>query len=308
MSDKYSQMFDGIVEKAKSLKTPMRVALAGSESENILLGLFDAQADGFAEPVLIGNYKKTMEILEKHGLSDRKFDFQPIPGDTSPVQYAIEMINAGNADCLLRGNTQTRDFLLPILYKSNHFHDDGLLSHVVLVSVPGYHKLLAISDVTIIIKPSMEQRIEEIKNMVKALNLFGVKHPNIALLSMVEKPSFHIRDSVEASTIIQQHAEEPIADCNIVGPITYDLIISKEAAELKHYKNECCGNFDGIIVPELMAGNLMMKVLLHNTDANACGLIVGGKVPIAIPGRSDRKEQTYLSLATCACQWMGSQG
>ena len=109
-----------------------------------------------------------------------------------------------------------------------------------------------------------------------------------------------MKDTVEAQTLVRQHNEEKFANCNLVGPIPYDLIISKEAARLKGYDCPYCGEFDGILVPDLMSGNLIIKVLEAHAKANVCGIIVGAKVPIAITSRSDRPEQTFLSLAACA--------
>jgi phosphotransacetylase len=231
--------FNGIIEKAKQLGKPMRVAVAGADAENILLGVFEAQEEGFVDPILIGNFKKIQETLEKLGLNGRQYDLQPVANDTSAVQYAIEMVNAGNADALMRGNTQTRDFLLPVLNKANHLVEDkALLTHVVVLKVPEYSKLLAVSDVTLLIEPSQQERKKVVANMAKALKIFGIEKPNIALLSMVDKPSFHIRESVEAQTIVKEHKDNPIADCNLVGPIAYDLIVSEEAARLKEYDCE----------------------------------------------------------------------
>ena len=293
--------FEGIIEKAKRNGKPMRVAVAGANSENILQGVFEAQADGFVDPILIGNYKKIQEVLDKLGFGDKQFDLQPVSNDTNAVQYAIEMINAGSADCLMRGNTQTRDFLLPVLNKANHLVEEkALLTHVVVLKVPDYPKLLAVSDVTLLIQPSQQERKKVVANMAKALQIFGIEKPNIALLSMVDKPSFHIRESVEAQTIVKEHNENPIANCNLVGPIAYDLIVSAEAARLKNYDCEYCGDFDGIVVPNLMTGNLMVKVLERNAGAFGCGMLMGAKIPIAITSRSDSKEQAYLSLAACA--------
>ena len=301
MSITHVAEFNGIIEKAKALGKPMRVAVAGADAENILLGVFEAKEEGFVDPILIGNYKKIQETLDKLGLSGRQYDLQPVANDTSAVQYAIEMINAGNADALMRGNTQTRDFLLPVLNKANHLVEDkALLTHVVVLKVPDYSKLLAVSDVTLLIEPSQQERKKVVANMAKALKIFGIDKPNIALLSMVDKPSFHIRESVEAQTIVKEHKENPIADCNLVGPIAYDLIVSEEAARLKDYDCEYCGNFDGIVVPNLMTGNLMVKVLERNAGALGCGMLMGAKVPIAITSRSDSMEQAFLSLAACA--------
>ena len=301
MITEYPKEFAGIISSAKALKKPMRVAVAAADAENILRGVLAAEDDGFVEPILIGNEAKIRAVLDKIGESSRKVHIEEACGGDNPVQYAIEMINAGGADVLMRGNTQTRDYLLPVLNKANHLiRENSLVTHVVFLKIPGYDRLLAISDVTLLIRPTADEKIEVLKNMVEAMKTLGIEHPNIALLSMIEKPAFHMRDTVEDQTICRNHADRPYADCNIVGPISYDLIISREAAELKNYNCEYSGSFDGIVVPDLMSGNLLVKSIQLHTGALGFSLLVGAKIPIAIAGRSDAPEQTYLSLAACA--------
>ena len=299
----YPEEFNRLVTRAQSIKKPMRVAVAAADAENILKGVFAAQEDGFVEPILVGNADKIKAVLERIGCLNKDYVIEEACGGDNPVQYAIEMINAGKADTLMRGNQQTRDYLMPVLNKANHLiKDDALVTHVVFLKIPGYEKILAVSDVTLLINPSEDTRVEVLKNMVNAMNDLGIEHPNIALLSMVEKPSFHMRDTVEDQTIVKEHSKKPIADCNIVGPISYDLIMSKDAARLKNFDCPYCGEFDGIVVPNLMSGNLLIKVLMQHADAKGFGFLVGAKIPIAIAGRSDDPEQTYLSLAACAAQ------
>lgn len=298
---KYAKEFDKIVEKAKMIGKPLRVALAGADAENILQGLFEAQKAGFAEPILIGNEDKIIPLLEQLGLKDGKYNLQAISDGDSAVQYAIEMVNAGKADCILRGNTQTRDLLMPILNKANHLVEPGaLVTQVDFLKIPGYEKIMAISDVTLLISPTADMREDVVRNMVRAFNAFGVEKPNIALLAMVEKPSFHMRDTVEDQTMVKKHLQRPIADCNLAGPISYDLIVSKESARLKGFDCPYCGDFDGIVVPNLISGNLMVKVLQNNAGATGFGVLVGTRCPVAVVGRSDSPEQTFLSLAGCA--------
>ena len=301
MSINYPANFDVIVEKAKSLGRPMRVAVAAADCENILKGVFEAQEAGFVEPILVGNEEKIRAVLKNIGAEDRKYSIHVCHGGDNPVQYAIDLITSGNADALMRGNTQTRDYLMPILNKSNHLiKDNALVTHVSFLKVPDYEKVLAISDVTLLINPTMDERIEVMKNMVEAMKVLDIEKPNIALLSMVEKPSFHMRDTVEDQTIVKNHLARPYADCNVAGPIAYDLIIDKEAARLKGFDCPYCGEFDGIVVPSLLAGNLIVKILEHNAGAKGFGVIVGAKVPIAISSRSDDPSDTFLSLAACA--------
>ena len=253
--------FQILVDKAKERNAgkPMRIAIAGADAENILQGAFWAQEEGFAEPILIGNYKKISQTLEKLGLSDRKFDIQP-----------------------------------------HLIRPDRLLTHIVMIKIPTYHKMLAISDVTLLVSPSIEERKKVIVNMVDALHVFGVKKPNIGLLSLIEKPAFHMKDTVEAQTILIDHQDEPIADCNLVGPITWDLMLNKEAARLKGYDNPACGEFDGVVVTNLMTGNLIVKVLDTSCGAYNCGILIGANIPVAITGRSESAKEAFLSVAACA--------
>ncbi|MBR0161614.1 MAG: hypothetical protein IJQ02_10095 [Oscillospiraceae bacterium] len=308
MAVAFAKEFETIVNKARAEGKRMRVAVAGADSENILSGVFEAEADGFVEPILIGNFKKIQKLTEKLGVSNRNYDIQPLDDSTNVVQYAIEMIKAGKADALMRGNTSTRDFLMPVLNKANHLiKDNRLVTHVVFLKIPDYEKLLAVSDVTLLINPSADGRKEVVKNMVRALRVFDIEHPNIALLALVEKPSFHMRDTVEDQTMVRENNARPFADCNLVGPIAYDLIMSKEAARLKEYDCPYCGEFDGIVVPNLMSGNLMIKVLQRNAGAAGCGILVGARVPIAITSRSDSPDQAYLSLAASAAMWKDTE-
>ena len=292
--------FDQIVERAKQSFRPNRVVIAGADAENILLGTFEAQDAGFAYPVLVGEPAKIEPMLERLGLKDKPYRLVPTQEGDNVCQVAIDLINKGEGDVLMRGNTQTREFLMPLLDKKNGLRTDRLLTHIDLVSMPEYPKLIAIGDVTVTIEPDLQQKKKIIANMVDMLESVGYEKPNIALLSMVEKVSFHMKDTIESQTLVNEHTKSPIANCNLVGPIAYDLILSQEAARLKGYDCELCGDFDGIVVPSLLAGNLIVKCWQMHAHARTCGVVIGAKVPVALTSRSDDKDVAFLSLAFCA--------
>lgn len=300
----YKENFDFIVDKAKQAKKPIRVVIAGADCENILRGAFEAQQAGFAELILAGNEKRITDMLKKLGLVSKAYTLKPVDDSQNVVQYAIDLIRAGEADVLMRGNTQTRDFLLPILDKSNDLLTDKLLTQVTMVKFADYDRVLAVSDVTVLVHPDQSQRKKVIQNMAGLLTTLGYDKPRIALLALTEQPAFHMPDTIEAQNIVRDHNEKPLANCELVGPISYDLIVSKEAARLKGYDCPLCGEFDGIVVPDLLSGNLLIKSLQMNGHASSCGVIVGAKIPIAITSRSDTKEQSFLSLAACAAMHM----
>ena len=304
----YEKEFDFVIQRAKSLERPARMVVAGADCENILKAVFEAEAQGFCEPILVG-YKNDIEAMLKDlGLFERKYTISDVTGmELSDLgtdyhifmKRAISIINAGLGDILVRGNTSTRNFLMPILDKKNNLAN-GLVSEVALLKVPYYEKVLALSDVSVMINPSEGQRRKIAKNIVDVLSHLGVERPKIAVLSLVEKPSFHMRDTVEAQNIVRAHNADPIADCELVGPIPWDLIVSKESARLKGYDCPYCGEFDAVLMPNVMAGNTVMKVLTMSANVNACGVLAGTKVPVAITSRSSMEAQVFLSLCVAA--------
>lgn len=305
----YEKEFDFVIQRAKSLERPARMVVAGADSENILKAVFHAQDKGFCQPILVGAKERILPMLKELGFYERNYTISDVP-DYEPrfdpitdyhvyMERAIKIINDGLGDVLVRGNTSTRNFLMPILDKRNKLVD-GLVSEVALVKVPYYDKVLALSDVSVLIEPSEGQRKKVIKNIVDVLGHLGIKHPKIAVLALVEKPSFHMRDTVEAQNIVRSHMMDPIADCELVGPIPWDMIVSKESARLKGYDNPYCGEFDAVLMPNVTSGNTVMKVLTMSADVNACGVLAGTKVPMAITSRSSPEEQVYLALCVAA--------
>lgn len=296
----FEKEFDFILEKAKKLSKPMRVVVAGADAEQLLQAVFEAEAQGFAFPVLVGNEERIHKMIQELKLEDRKYTICGVAADDNVVQDAIDVVRNGGGDVLMRGNTSTRGFLMPLLNKGNKLIAKDVLTYISLMKVPNYDRLLAISDAAVIINPSIERRKLIIRNMVDFLQQLGISHPNVAVLSLVEKPSFHMRDTVEAQTIALDHASRPIADCEVVGPITWDLVVSKEAARLKGYNHPLCGEFDAVCVPDVMAGNILIKALMMSAKVNSCGVVAGATIPIALNSRSNSVEQAFLSLATCA--------
>lgn len=293
--------FEQIVEKAKASGEKHRVVIAGADCENILLGAFRAQDEGFAELILVGEAGRIWPMLDRLGLKDKPYRLVETYRGDNVTQIAIELINRGEGDILMRGNVQTREFLMPLLDKRNGLRTNRLLSHIDLVTMPEYERMIAISDVTVTIEPNRAQKKDIIRNMVDTLRYVDDSNNiNIALLALVEQPSFHMKDTIDAHELVLEHQKNAIADCNLVGPIAYDLILSQEAARLKGYDCEYCGKFDGIIAPSLLAGNLIVKGWQAHAHAQTCGVVVGAKIRVAITSRSDAPEVAYNSLAFCA--------
>lgn len=295
------QNFDQMLKMVPKLNRPLRVVLAGSDGENMLKGLFQAQELGFAQPVLVGDRARTVAKLEELGLEKEPYTMvETTPGD-SIVHGAINVIRYGDGDILMRGNMLAHDFLSPLLDRNTGLRDgDRIMSHVALANLPEYPKLLALADMTVIIRPDLSKKKAIIRNTVEALSALGYEKPKLALLSLVEKGTFRMQDTVEAQSLVYEQKRAPFVDADLWGPISYDLIISKEAARLKKY--DCPwtgGGFDGIIAPELTTANTLLKSWLMHAHSDICGAVMGAKVPIAMTSRSVSDRESLLSLAFC---------
>lgn len=292
--------FDDIFQLLPKGGRPLRVILAGSDGENMLSGIFKAQEKGLVQPVLVGDRARTVTNLEKLGLEREPYTMVDLAPGHNIAQAAIDIIRSGDGDILMRGNIPTRDFLMPVLDKNNGLRTDRIMSHVSLASLPEYPKLIALSDMTVNIKPNLSQKMAIIKNTADALRAFGVENPKLALLSLVEHVTFHMQDTVEAQRLVTEQNRKPFADCELWGPIAYDLIMSKEAARLKNYDCPWSGEgFDGIVAPDLSTANTLIKSWLIHARAVTCGAVVGARVPIALTSRSSDAEETFLSLVFC---------
>ena len=206
--------FDNIISRVPKLDSPLRVVLAGSDGENMLQGLFQAQKEGFVQPVLVGDRARTMVQLEKLGLDKEPYTMVDTPPGHNVTQAAIDIIHCGDGDILMRGNLPTRDFLMPVLDKKNGLRTERLMSHVSLVSIPEYPKLLALSDMTIIVNPNPTQKKAIIKNTADALKAFGYENPKLALMALVENVNFHMPDTIEAQRLVSRSSTpSPTASC-----------------------------------------------------------------------------------------------
>ncbi len=294
--------FDEMLAMVPKNNGPRRVVLAGSDGENMLKGLFAAQEADFAQPVLVGDRARTMAKLEELGLDREPYTMVDTQPGHNIAWAAIDVIRCGEGDILMRGNMLTRDFLLPVVDGANGLRSGKrIISHVSVADMPDYPKLLALSDMAVIIQPDISKKRAIIQNTVEALSALGYERPKLAMLALIEKGAFHMTDTVEAQSLFFEHQRRPIADCELWGPISYDLIMSKEAARLKRYDCPWAGGgFDGIIAPELTTANTLLKSWLIHAHSHVCGAVMGAKVPIALTSRSASEREAFLSIAFCS--------
>ncbi|MBP2628896.1 MAG: phosphate butyryltransferase [Firmicutes bacterium] len=292
--------FEGLIEKVKGFDKKKRMAVVVAEDEHTLEAVIKAQVANIANAVLIGNAEKIRQILVE---MNQSFDDECIidaENDRAAAYKAVDLVNEGRIDFIMKGKIQTADLLSAVVDKERGIRTTKIMSHVVLNEVPSYHKLLLTTDGGMMMYPDVKQKQEILKNAVDALLALGYENPKVAVLAAVEQVNSKMPETQDAVKLKELNQAGVIDNCIVEGPISYDLALSKDASSLKGYESLVSGDVDILLVPNITAGNILGKCLLWTAGARMAGFVSGAKVPIVLASRGSSAEEKYLSLVLAA--------
>ncbi|MCD6277541.1 bifunctional enoyl-CoA hydratase/phosphate acetyltransferase, partial [candidate division WOR-3 bacterium] len=245
---------------------------------------------GLVEPILVGEEDKLPDNLPDG------VQVVPADSDTDAVEKAVKLVSSGEADILMKGSVPTSMFLKGVLNKEWGLRGKGVLSHVALLDIPEYHKLLIITDGGMCIKPDLKTKISILKNAVEFAHSIGVENPKVGILAAVEVVNQDMIETVDASIISKMASRGQINGAIVDGPLAMDILISKEAAEIKGVSSPVAGDVDIILVPDITTGNSVAKALLYLANGKAAGAVVGTSRPVVMLSRADSPETKLNSL------------
>lgn len=292
--------FDAVLKRAGDAGRTRRVAVAGAADAHVIEAVLKAQALGIAQPVLIGDTAQIRALLITQGVDAEKF---VIVDAQSPVQcgeLAVAQVKAGGADFIMKGMLETRDLLKPLVNKENQLHTGRTMSHVGFFEIPGAKKLMIITDGGMLINPTLTEKRDIINNAVALLRAAGYQSPNVAVLCAVETVNPKMVETTDAQALVEMNRAGEIPNCTVVGPISYDLVMSREIAQLKRYDCPHCGDFDILIAPTMACGNILAKSWMVTAGAEMAGLIAGAKVPVVLNSRGSSATEKLYSMALAA--------
>lgn len=276
-----------------------RCVVAGADDEHAVEAAIAAEAAGFLTPVLVGPRAGIRSALAAVGGST-DYEIHDCPDGQNPAQIAVGLVREGEADFILKGRMQTADLLRPVLNKATGLNDSGFITHFGLMQIAGYHKLLAMSDSAVIPHPDLAQKRRIVEICVQILQSLGVSRPVVAALCAAETVSEKIPETLDAKALADAADAGEFGEAVVLGPISYDLATSREAAAIKGYSSPYAGDADLLLVPQMVTGNVMSKI--WNTDDRniLAGCLVGARVPIALTSRSAGSIEKLHSLLLCS--------
>ncbi|MBP7139886.1 MAG: bifunctional enoyl-CoA hydratase/phosphate acetyltransferase [Caldisericia bacterium] len=283
-----------ITEVKKTGKKRLSIAIPYEVED--LKALKFAKDEGIIEPILIGKKDEIKKFYEKAEIS---LDAEIIEESDyyKAIELSVSMVRDGKADLLMKGLVKTPELLHAVLDKDKGIRKEKVLSHVGVLQCSRYPKLITMSDGGMIIAPTLDQKVEILKNAVFVSKALGVEIPKVALLSAIEIVNPDMLSSLDAALITMMAKRGQIKGAIVDGPLAFDNAISKWAAEVKGIKSDVAGDADVFIVPNIEAGNIFFKILNYLSDGYSAGVVIGATAPVILPSRSDSKESKYYSIA-----------
>ncbi|QEE44965.1 bifunctional enoyl-CoA hydratase/phosphate acetyltransferase [Rhizobium sp. WL3] len=288
--------FDAIVAEARSL--PMvKTALVHPCSPEAIEAAVEIRDEGLLDPILIGPEAKIRAAAEQAGISIDGFEILHTEHSHAAAALAVELAVAGKVGTVMKGSLHSDELLGAIVASGSGLKTERRVSHVYVMDVPAYSKLLIVTDAAINIAPTLEHKRDICQNAIDLMHMLGVPEPKVAVLAAVETVNDKMPATLEAAALTVMAARGQITGARVDGPLAFDNAISREAARTKGIISPVAGDADILLVPDLEAGNMLAKQLLYFANADAAGLVLGARVPIILTSRSDSLRVRIASAA-----------
>jgi len=285
--------FDELAGRVKSGKK-RTVALVEAHDPHALEAVIHAR--DIVSAILVGDRGKITAALLELGQDPDAFEIAEVPAGMHPSVRAAGLIHEGRADFLMKGKLMTGDLLKGVLSPEAELRSGALMSHIIIAEVPGYHKLLCVTDGGMVTYPDLEKKKHIVENAVRFFHGLGYEKPNVAALCAIETVNPKMQETVDAAALKQMSLSGELPSCYVEGPISYDLAMVPALAEVKGYSTPCAGDFDILLVPEIVAGNILGKCLVYTCGGRMAGIVLGCKVPIVLTSRGSSADEKYYSL------------
>ena len=292
-----SKNFDDLLKKLSQVEKK-KVSVAVAQDNEVLLAVKAAKERSIADSILVGDADKISEIATEIGMNLSDYEVVDIKDPVEAAREAVSLVSSGKADMYMKGLIDTKDFLRSVLDKEVGLRTGRPLSHVCVFEMEGVDHLLFLTDVAFVPYPTLEDKANIIRNTVAICEACGINNPKVAPLAAVEVVNPKMPVTVEAEELTKMNERGEIEGCIVDGPLSLDLATCPEAAEHKGATGrKIVGDADILLCPDIHAGNILYKGMVHFTKSRNGNLITGTKAPVILTSRADSFEVKVNSLA-----------
>jgi phosphate acetyltransferase len=287
--------YEQLLLRCRSLE-PVPTAVAHPCEASALAGALEAGAKGLITPILVGPAAKIDEIAKREHLDLGRTRIVDAPHSHASAAKAVALVRQGEAELLMKGSLHTDELLSAVVARETGLRTGRRISHVFLMDVPTYHKVLIVTDAAISIAPTLEDKVDIVQNAIDLAVTLGVTTPKVAILAAVETVNSKMQATLDAAALCKMAERKQITSGILDGPLAFDNAISKDAARTKGIKSDVAGDPDILLAPDLEAGNILAKQLTFLANADSAGLVLGARVPIILTSRAD---SVRARIASC---------
>lgn len=287
-----------IVDRARQ-SGRKRLAVAYGQDAHTLQAVHDAYAAGLVSPVIFGNKQIIEDECRQLGIDCEAFEIVDESSDVRCVQLAVAAVAAGEADVLMKGLVSTDKYMRGILNKdAGLFPPKGTLSHVAVIELPGYHKLLSMSDAAVIPAPDFKQKTVLCRYLTQVANVLGIDCPKVAFIAPSEQLLPTVISSTEAAILAKMADRGQLGKIVGDGPLSLDVAMYKDVAiEKKVQGSAVAGDADCLLFPNIESANVFFKSASHFGGAEMAAMVMGTKVPCVLTSRGDTAKTKLYSIA-----------
>jgi phosphate acetyltransferase len=278
--------YEQLLERCRSLAA-VPTAVAHPCEASSLAGPMEAAAKGLITPFLVGPAAKIAEIAKAEGIDLGATPIIDVPHSHAAAAKAVELVRSGQAELLMKGSLHTDELLGAVIARETGLRTGRRLSHVFIMDIPTYHKVLIVTDGAINIAPTLEDKVDIVQNAIDLAISLGVARPKVAILAAVETVTSKMPATIDAAALCKMAERGQIRGGVLDGPLAFDNAISREAAKVKGITSEVAGDPDILLAPDLESGNILAKQLTFLANADSAGLVLGARVPIILTSRAD---------------------
>ena len=261
-----------------------------------MLSVQDAVNKNLIEPIFIGNKKEIFNCAEQLKWDISKYEIIDEPVENNTAALAARLASEGKIKIIVKGHIHTDVLMKEVLKREYNLLGKTRLSHIWHMTIDKNDSPLIITDGALNVLPNIKTKMHILKNVVNFSHRIGIERPKISILSATEEVLDSVQSSIEAKELTDLAKKENL-NADIFGPLAFDNSISKKSAAIKGIKNAVAGQADVILVPNVEAGNALVKIMIYFMGACAAGVVVGGKVPVVITSRSDDAPARLASIA-----------
>jgi phosphate acetyltransferase len=291
--------YERLLAKCKSLE-PVPTAVAHPCEKTALGGAVEAAEKGLIQPILLGPAAKIEAVAKAAGVDLGGFEIVDTPHSHASAAKAVALVQEGRAELLMKGSLHTDELMLAIVARDGGLRTGRRISHVFIMDVPTYHKVLIVTDGAINIAPALEDKADICQNAIDMAISLGLEKPKVAILAAVETVTSKMPATLDAAALCKMAERGQITGAILDGPLAFDNAISKKAARIKGIRSEVAGDPDILLAPDLEAGNILAKQLSFLANADSAGLVLGAKVPVILTSRADSVRARTASCAVAA--------